>query len=86
MTDILFKKIKRAYSKYAEYLSSCDKVTKAAQKHISWNDNVSCAYILGDGLCIEIEKHVCQATRFFELPYIIGNDMTDEYTYQTNCI
>ena len=26
MNDILFKKIKRANSKYAEYLSACDKV------------------------------------------------------------
>ena len=30
MNDILFKKIKRANSKYAEYLSACDKVAKAA--------------------------------------------------------
>lgn len=83
MNDILFKKIKRANSKYAEYLSACD---KAAQKHINWNDSVGCAYMPGDGLCIEIEAHVCPATRFFELPDIIGNDMIDEYTYRTNCI
>lgn len=86
MNDILFKKIKRANSKYAEYLSACDKVAKAAQKHINWNDSVGCAYMPGDGLCIEIEAHVCPATRFFELPEIIGNDMIDEYTYRTNCI
>lgn len=36
-------------------------------------------YMPGDGLCIEIEAHVCPATRFFELPDIIGNDMIDEY-------
>lgn len=82
MNDILFKKIKRANSKYAEYLSACDKVAKAAQKHINWNDSVGCAYMPGDGLCIEIEAHVCPATRFFELPDIIGNDMIDEYTYR----
>jgi hypothetical protein len=70
MNDILFKKIKRANSKYAEYLSACDKVAKAAQKHINWNDSVGCAYMPGDGLCIEIEAHVCPATRFFELPDI----------------
>ena len=86
MNDILFKKIKRANSKYSEYLSACDKVAKAAQKHINWNDNVGCAYMPGDGLCIEIEAHVCPATRFFELPEIIGNDMIDEYTYRISCI
>lgn len=84
--DILFRKIKRANSKYTEYLSACDKVAKAAQKHINWNNNVGCAYIPGDGLCVEIEAHVCPVTRFFELPEIIGNDMIDEYTYRTNCI
>ena len=71
MNDILFKKIKRANSKYAEYLLACDKVAKAAQKHINWNDSVGCAYMPGDGLCIEIEAYVCPATRFFELPEII---------------
>nr|UWI26422.1 MAG: hypothetical protein [Bacteriophage sp.] len=75
-----------ANSKYTEYLSACDKVAKAAQKHINWNNNVGCAYIPGDGLCVEIEAHVCPVTRFFELPEIIGNDMIDEYTYRTNCI
>ena len=59
MNDILFKKIKRANSKYAEYLLACDKVAKAAQKHINWNDSVGCAYMPGDGLCIEIESYVC---------------------------
>ena len=43
-----------------------------------------CLY--ADGICIEIEAHVCPATRFFELPEIIGNDIIDEYTYRTNCI
>lgn len=86
MNDILFKKIKRADRKYAKYLSACDKVAKAAQKHISWNDSVGCAYMPGDGLCIEIEAHVCPATRFFELIEITGDDMIDEYTYRTNCI
>lgn len=32
MNDILFNKIKKANSKYAEYLSACDKVAKAAQR------------------------------------------------------
>ena len=83
MNDTLFRKIKRANSKYVEYLSAWD---KAAQKHINWNDNVGCACMPGDGLCVEIEGHVCPATRFFELIEIIGNDMIDEYTYRINCI
>lgn len=86
MNDVLFKKIKRANCKYAEYLSACDEVAKAAQKHINWNDNVGCAYMPSDGLCIEIEANVCPATKFFELPELIGDDMIDEYTYRTNCI
>lgn len=73
-------------SSYTSYRQHCDKVAKEAQKHINWNDNVGCAYMPGDGLCIEIEAHVCPATRFFELPEIIGNDMIDEYTYRINCI
>lgn len=40
MNNTLFKKIKRANSKYAEYLSACDKVAKVAQKHINWNDRL----------------------------------------------
>lgn len=86
MNNTLFKKIKRANSKYAEYLSACDKVAKVAQKHINWNDNIGCAYIPSDGLCIEIEGYVCPATRFFELTEIIGNDMIDEHTYRISCI
>lgn len=30
MNNILFRKIKKANSKYAEYLSACNKVAKAA--------------------------------------------------------
>lgn len=86
MNDILFRRIKRAIDRYADYLSACDKVARKAQKHISWNDHVSCAYMPGDGICIEIEAHVCPAARFFELIEITGDDMIDEYTYRTNCI
>ncbi len=75
------KAYKSVKSKYEN-----DKVAKAAQKHINWNDSVGCAYMPGDGLCIEIEAYVCPATRFFELPEIIGNDMIDEYTYRISCI
>lgn len=86
MNDILFRKIKRANKKYAEYLSACDKIAKVAQKHINWDEEVSCAYIPGDGLCIEIEANLCPVTRFFELPEIVGDDMIDENTYRANCI
>lgn len=86
MNDIIFRKIKKANSKYVEYLSACDKVAKAAQKHINWNDNVGCAYMPGDGICIEIEARVCPATRFFELLEISGNNTIDKNTYIKNCI
>lgn len=86
MNDILFRKIKRANKKYAEYLSACDKIAKVAQKHINWNEEVGCAYIPGDGLCIEIEANLCPVTSFFELPEIVGDDMIDENTYRANCI
>lgn len=86
MNDVLFRKIKKANKKYVEFLLACDKVAKAAQKHIDWNDDVNCNYLPGDGLCIEIEANVCPVTRFFELPEIIGDDMIDEHTYKVNCI
>lgn len=37
MDNILFRKIKRASTKYIEYLSACDEVAIEAQKHIDWN-------------------------------------------------
>ena len=86
MNDVLFRKIKRAGRKYVEFLLACDKIAKEAQRHINWNDNVSCFYYPSDGVCIEINEHVCPATRFFELPEEIGSDMIDEYTYIRNCI
>lgn len=70
-----------------KFLGRCGiALLKVAQKHINWNDNVGCAYIPSDGLCIEIEGYVCPATRFFELTEIIGNDMIDEHTYRISCI
>ena len=86
MNDKLFNKIKRAGEKYAECLSACDKVAKEAQKHIDWNQDVGCCYAPGDGICIEIDAHLCPATRFFELMEFIGNDIIDEKTYLSNCI
>lgn len=66
MNDRLLSKIKKARKKYSEYLSACDKVAKEAQKHIDWNDKVNCAYMPGDGLCIEIEADVCPVDTFFQ--------------------
>lgn len=86
MNDRLLSKIKKARKKYGEYLSACDKAAQEAQKHINWNDEVSCAYMPGDGLCIEIEADVCPVDTFFNLPEIIGDDMIDKYTYRSNCI
>ena len=34
MNNILFRKIKKANSTYVKYLSACDKVAKASQKHM----------------------------------------------------
>lgn len=86
MNDILIGDIKMANRKYGEYLSACDSIAKEAQKYIKWNDDVGCSYLPGDGICIEIEAHVCPATRFFELLEISGNNMIDKNTYLKNCI
>lgn len=86
MNDILFKKIKRANSKYSEYLLACDKVAKEAQKHIDWDDNVSCEYYPSDGICIMIDEHVCYANTFFDLVEESENGMIDRKTYMRNCI
>ena len=49
-----------------EYLLACDKVAKAAQKlYKVGTDSVGCAYMPGDGLCIEIEAHVCPSYKIF---------------------
>ena len=56
------------------------------QKHIDWDQEVGYCYAPGDGVCIEIDAHLCPATRFFELMEFIGNDMIDEKTYLSNCI
>jgi hypothetical protein len=86
MNDILLNKIKKANSKYAEYLSACDKVAKEAQKHINWNDNVSCEFYPGDGICIGIDEMVCFSYTFFELAEEAKDGMIDKETYFRNCI
>lgn len=86
MREILFRKIKRASFKYTEFRTACDKIAKEAQKHIDWDNEVSCDYYPGDGICIEIDGNVCPATIFFGLAEIIGNDNIDEYSYIRHCI
>ncbi len=86
MNDKIFNKIKKASKKHIEAELACDSVAIEAQKHIDWNKDVGCCYVPGDGVCIEIEAHLCPATRFFELMEFIGNDMIDQKTYLSNCI
>ena len=86
MNDKIFNKIKKASKKHMEAEFACDSVAIEAQKHIDWDQEVGCCYVPGDGVCIEIDSHLCPATRFFELMEFIGNDMIDEKTYLSNCI
>lgn len=86
MKDIIRKRIKRAETKYLDYMAACDKIAEEAQKHIDWNDRVSCEYYPADGICIEINERVCAAATFFSLMEETGNDMIDECVYYRNCI
>ena len=86
MNDKIFNKIKKASKKHIEAELACGSVAIEAQNHIDWNQEVGCCYVPGDGVCIEIEAHLCPATRFFELMEFIGNDMIDKKTYLSNCI
>jgi hypothetical protein len=67
MKGNIFDKIRKASNKYIEYMIACDCVAKEAQKHIDWDNNVSCEYYPGDGICIMIDEHVCYANTFFDL-------------------
>lgn len=82
----ILSKIKIAENKYSDYISSCDKIAREALKHIDWSDRVSCEYYPADGICIEIEEHVCYAFTFFELVEESENGMVDKGTYIDNCI
>lgn len=86
MKGNVFDKIRKAEYKYLEYMLTCDNIAKEAQKHIDWNNDVSCEYYPGDGICIMIEEHVCPAFIFFELVEESENGMVDENTYMKNCI
>lgn len=86
MKSDIFDKIRKANKKYVEYLSSCDKIAREAQKHIDWSDRVSCEYYPADGICIEIEEHVCNTFTFFELTEEVKDGMIDRETYIRNSI
>lgn len=86
MNEILYELMRRAEYTYTQYLSACDNLAKEAQKHIDWNDSVSCEYYPGDGVCVGIGTHVCPVMRFFLLAEQSCDGMIDEYTYRTNCI
>lgn len=86
MNNKILSKIKIAVNKYSDYLSACDKIAREASKHIDWNDSVSCEYYPADGICIEIEEHVCSIFTFSELVEESENGMIDKRTYISNCI
>lgn len=86
MKDKILDKINRAAKLYAEYMSSCDNVVIEAQKHIDWDNDVSCEYYPSDGICIMIDEHVCHAVTFFELVKESADGMIDRDTFIYNCI
>lgn len=86
MKGNIFDKIRKASNKYIEYMLVCDDIAKEAQKHIDWSDRVSCEYYPADGICVEIEEHVCHAFTFFELTEEIKDGMIDRETYIRNSI
>lgn len=86
MKGNIFDKIRKSSNKYIEYMIACDDIAKEAQKHIDWDDNVSCEYYPGDGVCIMIDENVCRAVTFFDLVEESGNGMIDREIFMRNCI
>lgn len=86
MKGNIFDKIRKASNKYIEYMIACDYVAKEAQKHIDWDNNVSCKYYPGDEVRIMIDEHVCYAKTFFDLVEESENGMLDRGTFMRNCI
>lgn len=86
MEDTIFTELNIVSELYTEFDAVCKKLAMKAQKHIDWNQNVGYAYIINDGIYIEIEGNICPATKFFQLIELIGNDMIDEHTFKSNCI
>lgn len=65
-----------AIKAYDEYRCCCDLIEIEAQKHIDWDDSVSCEHLPSDGLCIlatlpnacdafGMSECVCPADLFF---------------------
>lgn len=86
MKGNVFDKIRKASIKYQGYMLDCYDIVKEAQKHIDWNNDVSCEYYPGDGICIMIEEYVCSAEIFFDLVEESENGMVDKKTFMRNCI
>lgn len=86
MKGNVFDKIRKAANKYREYRLACDNVAKEVQKYIDWNNDVSCDYYPGDGICIMIEEHVCFIDTFLDLVEESENGMLDRETFMRNCI
>ena len=86
MKGNVFDKIRKDSIKYQGYMLDCYDIAKEAQKHIDWNDNVSCEYYPGDGVCIMIDENVCRAVTFFDLVEESENGMIDRETFMKNCI
>lgn len=86
MGKSVYRTIERASKKYVEYMGVCQIVAREAQKHIDWDDDVACMYYPADGICIEIDAHVCPASRFFQLLEELQKDKLDKRTYLLNCI
>lgn len=84
--NLIYKHIRTAEKKYISYMSVCGNIARKAQEYIDWNDDVSCEYYPGDGICIRINEHVCPATSFFALVDEFGIDKMNEVTYNQNCI
>ena len=86
MNKSVYRTIQLASKKYSEYMGVCQIVAREAQKHIDWDDDVSCMYYPADGICIEIDANVCPASRFFQLLEESQKDKLDKRTYLLNCI
>jgi len=86
VTNKIFKCISDASIEYTVFAKKVGVIAREAQKHIDWDDDVSCDYMPGDGVCIEINAHVCPATRFFVLVEESEKGFIDKETYLANCI
>jgi hypothetical protein len=86
MKGNIFDKIRKTVIEYQGYMLDCYDIAKEAQRHIDWDNNVSCEYYPADGICIMIDEHVCYANTFFDLVEESKNGMIDRKTFMRNCI